>query len=81
MVQAKVDRQEWLKCSTKAGRRKGHQESTGSTEQHTVFKAKLLGLVLIAKLIFSEQCAQSLMIGADSQAAIQAIGHIRDKLV
>ena len=52
----------------------------GSTEQHTVFKAKLLGLVLTAQLIVSEWYTQSVMIGADSQAAIQEIGLIRGKL-
>jgi len=48
-----------------------------SKEQHTMFKAKVLGLLLVAELIKMEAHIWSAAIRADSQAMILAIRHTR----
>ena len=40
--------------------------------EHTVFEAEVVGLTLAAKLICTKQNIESVMLGADSQAAIRA---------
>jgi len=52
----------------------------GTAVQHTVYKAELLGLALVAKLISTELHVPYAMIGADSQVAIWAVGHSRGTL-
>jgi len=49
----------------------------GSEETHTVFKAELLGLSLAMEMLKGKTLVQSLTIGIDSQAAMQATGHRR----
>src|SRR5882724_10438583 len=49
----------------------------GTEEKHTIYKAELVRLSLAAELLKQEWHVQTLVIGADSQAVIQAIGHGR----
>jgi len=49
----------------------------GTEEKHTVYEAGLVRLSLAAELLKQEWHVQTLTIRADSQAAIQAIGHGR----
>src|SRR5882724_2355200 len=49
----------------------------GSEERHTVFEAELLSLSLAAEMVKGKRLVWSLTIGADSQAAMRAIGHRR----
>jgi len=49
----------------------------GTKEKHTVYEAELVRLSLAAELMKQEWHVQTLTIGADSQAVIQAIGHGR----
>src|SRR5882724_285558 len=49
----------------------------GTEEKHTIYEAELVRLSLAAELLKQEWHVQTLVIGADSQAVIQAIGHGR----
>lgn len=41
--------------------------------QHTVYKAELVGILLVAHLLRQEGCSQNIEIGTDNQAAIDAL--------
>ena len=45
----------------------------GTTEQHTVFEAELVGLILGLQLIKTEKTRTSYALGADNQAALTAV--------
>jgi len=45
----------------------------GSDEEHTVFEGELVGLLLATELIIEERGVRTATIGADNQAAIQAM--------
>jgi len=46
----------------------------GKEGEHTVFEAELMGLTLAAELLCSELVVDTAMLGADSQAALRALG-------
>jgi len=49
----------------------------GSAAHHTVFEAEAVGLVLAAELVRAEAAVSMAIIGADSQAAIQATRNVK----
>jgi len=49
----------------------------GDECHHTVYKAEVVGLALVAQLMASENLIKQAIIGADNQVAIQALEHLK----